>query len=268
MRLQAFIGSLTLSGAAVAFSDATPWILYSTASFPSTDSKQLQTSSDVLKHTKDILSRCPTDHYVFATQPGMIAADLYHNEGSRMPSLQHSITLDERIQGKYIVSEVVGDIMDSNLVNFVKTACSHHGKQAIVEQVSLGQLPQEDRAEALRINDHALGERIGKENGHTSFTVLFYATRPEPAYEAQFGDAVHQDLRRATHGSSAPAVERDNRPLFEKYQFFTPGIFMGIITAIVLFSILGVGIKALGSLEVSYGAFEKEMGPAAQKKQQ
>lgn len=48
----------------------------------------------------------------------------------------------------------------------------------------------------------------------------------------------------------------------------TIGIFMGLIAATVLFSILGVGIRALGSLEVPYGAFEKEMGPAAQKKQQ
>lgn len=46
------------------------------------------------------------------------------------------------------------------------------------------------------------------------------------------------------------------------------GIFMGLITAIVLFSILGIGIKGLSSLKVSYGAFEKEMGPSAQKKQQ
>lgn len=43
---------------------------------------------------------------------------------------------------------------------------------------------------------------------------------------------------------------------------------MAIITAIVLFSILGVGLRALASLEVSYGAFDKDMGPAAQKKQQ
>lgn len=46
------------------------------------------------------------------------------------------------------------------------------------------------------------------------------------------------------------------------------GIFMALITAIVLFSILGVGLRALASLEVSYGAFDKDMGPAAQKKQQ
>ncbi|ATY66504.1 ER integral membrane cell wall biogenesis [Cordyceps militaris] len=265
MRLQAFLGSLTLSGAAVAFSDTTPWVLYSTASFPSIDSKQLQTSSDVLRDTKEILSRCPTSHYIFATQPGMVASDLLRNQGSDMPSLRHSLTLDGRFQGKYIVSEVVGGIRDGNLINFVKTACAQSGKQAVVEQVLLGQLPQENRQEALLVNDRILSERIGKDNGHDSFTVVFYATRPEPAYEAHFDEAVHLDLRRATHDTDAPP-KKDHRPLFEKYQFFTPGIFMALITAIILFSILGVGVKALGSLEVSYGAFEKEMGPAAQKK--
>lgn len=42
---------------------------------------------------------------------------------------------------------------------------------------------------------------------------------------------------------------------------------MGIIVTLVLISILGVGIRALASLEVSYGAFEKDMGPAGQKRQ-
>jgi Na+-transporting methylmalonyl-CoA/oxaloacetate decarboxylase gamma subunit len=43
---------------------------------------------------------------------------------------------------------------------------------------------------------------------------------------------------------------------------------MGLLVVFVLLSILSVGVSALGSLQVSYGAFEKEMGPAAQKKQQ
>ena len=42
---------------------------------------------------------------------------------------------------------------------------------------------------------------------------------------------------------------------------------MAIAAVIILFSILYVGLSALSSLEVSYGAFDKEMGPAAQKKQ-
>lgn len=43
---------------------------------------------------------------------------------------------------------------------------------------------------------------------------------------------------------------------------------MGLLVGLLLLSILSVGMSALGSLQVSYGAFDKEMGPAAQKKQQ
>jgi hypothetical protein len=43
---------------------------------------------------------------------------------------------------------------------------------------------------------------------------------------------------------------------------------MAIMVSIVLFAILSVGLSALSSLQVSYGAFDKEMGPAAQKKLQ
>ena len=53
----------------------------------------------------------------------------------------------------------------------------------------------------------------------------------------------------------------DNRPLFEKYQFFTPGLFMGLLVTLLLLSILFVALRAISSLEVSYAAFEKEMGP-------
>jgi len=41
---------------------------------------------------------------------------------------------------------------------------------------------------------------------------------------------------------------------------------MGLIVAIIMFMILNVGLAAVSSLQVSYGAFDKEMGPAAQRK--
>lgn len=43
---------------------------------------------------------------------------------------------------------------------------------------------------------------------------------------------------------------------------------MGLVTTIILLSMLSVALKAISSLQVSYVAFDKEMGPAAQKKQQ
>jgi hypothetical protein len=55
--------------------------------------------------------------------------------------------------------------------------------------------------------------------------------------------------------------------LFEKYQYFSPGLFMAFTITLPLIAILGVGLKAITNLEVSYFAFSKEMGPAAQKKQ-
>lgn len=45
------------------------------------------------------------------------------------------------------------------------------------------------------------------------------------------------------------------------------GIYMGVFVAILLGSILYVGISGVASLEVSYHAFSKETGPSSQKKQ-
>lgn len=46
------------------------------------------------------------------------------------------------------------------------------------------------------------------------------------------------------------------------------GIFMGLIVSLPLFLILYVGISAVGSLQVSYAAFDREMGPQMAKKGQ
>jgi len=43
---------------------------------------------------------------------------------------------------------------------------------------------------------------------------------------------------------------------------------MGLTVSFFLSLLLYVGISAISSLEVSYFAFSKEMGPAAQRKQQ
>lgn len=53
-----------------------------------------------------------------------------------------------------------------------------------------------------------------------------------------------------------------------KAYYISIGLFMGLLVSLLLLSILWVGISAISSLEVSYGAFDKEMGPAAQKKAQ
>jgi len=105
-----------------------------------------------------------------------------------------------------------------------------------------------------------------------SYTVILYSDPNEfETYAPDFVESVHMDLKRQADDSErlyARYLNNDTRPLFEKYVFFTPGVFMSLTTVLILLLILGVGLKALASLEVSYGAFDKEMGPSAQKKQQ
>lgn len=88
--------------------------------------------------------------------------------------------------------------------------------------------------------------------------------------ETDFHTPMHVDLKRdftdhkrASNGTDAPR----RAPLFEKYQFFGPGLFMGLFISILLLSILYVGISGISSLEVSYAAFDREMGPSTQQKQ-
>ena len=85
-----------------------------------------------------------------------------------------------------------------------------------------------------------------------------------------FQAPVHMELKR-DHSQQKRASNQNitlpDGPLFERYQYFTPGLFMGFLVSFILLSILYVAINGVASLQVSYAAFDKEMGPSAQKKQ-
>lgn len=83
--------------------------------------------------------------------------------------------------------------------------------------------------------------------------------------ENPFAGAIQMELKRdlSTHKRAV----KSKAGLFERYQYFTPGLFMGLAALVPLFLLVLVGVKALLSLEVSYFAFSKEMGPAAQRQQ-
>jgi len=275
MRLQILASALALSGSAAAFSDSWPLVMFSTSKFSdATSNNQIQTRSQALEQIKDLLTSCPTDNYVLIAQEGANAADIRRTYAK---SNLHQAIARKEIQGKFIVSEVVGESIDADAIqDYIQTVCYEQAKK-VESHFTL--IKAEDNKEATE--KWTSNEKWMKD----SYTVLFVGTPSTQAktasasrkvsgsektiYEPEFIEPLHMDLKRdVSEGSKAGNATRDTRGLFEKYQFFTPGIFMAIITALVLFSILGVGLRALASLEVSYGSFEKDMGPAAQKKQQ
>ena len=79
--------------------------------------------------------------------------------------------------------------------------------------------------------------------------------------------APHMDLKRSVgdphhrRANESGNVTLPSGPLFNRYQYLTPGLFMAFLVAFPLLLILYVAINSVASLQVSYGAFEKETGP-------
>ncbi|KAL0944070.1 ER protein big1 [Colletotrichum truncatum] len=278
MRVSRTAGLMAFCATAQAFSDSSPFVMLSTADFAKSASNpaQLQTESQVFKSVQDILSSCPTDHYLLVSQPNANAADIRGPDGGdcRSPNLCRAIS-GKNVRGIYSVAEVVGEVKADSIAEYIQKTCGSNSERKFrIDQTKLAPLGRNprQRASTLADNDHILGDSLEKLKGDSdSYTVIYLSSPSEATYQAEFTEPLHAELKR--HEASflharkdKNETERDTRPLFEKYIFFTPGIFHALVATILLLSILGVGIRALASLDIPYGAFEKEMGPAAQKK--
>lgn len=87
----------------------------------------------------------------------------------------------------------------------------------------------------------------------------------EDAYPSNTTDAYPTGYFGYPTGTAYPTMipegARTDGSIFTRYQFFTSGMFMGIIASIVMLLILAFGLKQISSIKISYEAFEKEMGP-------
>jgi len=196
------------------------------------------------------------------------------------------------VMGRLAVNEVVGlKVEDAEeLIRVLERECGAvvssgegEGKSVIVRKSGEGiEGEREERSRMVEDFDSTLYSLLQGLSSGPKYTVILLstpATNVSPAqavvsekensivYEPKFMEPLHMDLKRdiyARERNESGVVDR--RPLFEKYNFLSPGLFMGLLVTLLLLAILSVGIGAISSLEVSYGAFDKEMGPAAQQK--
>ncbi|KAK3359235.1 BIG/ATPase V1 complex, subunit S1 [Lasiosphaeria hispida] len=285
MQLSLAATLLACTAAVQAFSDSSPLIIFSSSNSISTyphGETNLMTNTQALAQAKQLLQECPTSRYILVSQPNTHYADIRDaGPGGKwhMPNLAHFVTDVFKTKMAYTVSEVIGQVSGTALGDYVTATCAEQGKTVSVERVELTHLPglkeMNKREEVVADNDHELGQLL--ETLDNDWTVILFSDPNEfQTYEPEFIEAVHtdiivSDLKRHVQNKRVFISQRvsnstNNLPLFEKYQFFTPGIFMALIALVVILSILTVGLKALASLEVSYGAFDKENGPAAQRK--
>ncbi|THV79786.1 BIG1-domain-containing protein [Aureobasidium pullulans] len=281
-----------------AFKDASPFVLYSTSQLEgkSLDANIISAQS-LEKGIEHLVKDCPSDTYVFVSQPGVSTNDLTVSKST--PHLRRRLSgKDENVKSVLAVKDVVGEVDAMKLVSKVHLGCDEikNGFNTLLLDGEKGEIPtkpydaihiqfpslpanHDDRESALLQADSYLNSLLVTLESYTVlYAPLSNLSPPQSQHPEQYEmdepypSNMHTDLKRDlnSHVSRASNASnpQDGLPLFEKYQFLSPGIFMGGVVSILLFSILYVGVSAIANLEVSYMAFSKEMGPAAQKKQQ
>ncbi|EON69185.1 hypothetical protein W97_08543 [Coniosporium apollinis CBS 100218] len=291
------IGALALSATlASAFRDTSPFFMFSDSPLPNpVATTQLALSGQLSSQIQRSLADCPSDTYIIVSQPGISAADF--SDRSSTPHLRDYVDQHgghNGIQSSVAVAEVVGALSTDALSQRLADRCKatiitvdsekrhiNMGKATPrVIKVDFPVLPshREERVAELGRRDSYLDAMIAAAGER--FTVIYTTTPPsseqlaatqhksQVVYEMDesYPEAYHMDLKRDV-SSHADNNTASKLPLFEKYQFLSSGIFMGLSVSLLLFMILYVAVSAVSSLEVSYYAFSKEMGPAAQKKQ-
>ncbi|EMF09948.1 BIG1-domain-containing protein [Sphaerulina musiva SO2202] len=297
MLLRSSIFLAATASSAYALRDASPFLLLSTEYLDQTSlrSEQLSTSTHIEGGLEPTLSLCGSSVYVFVEQPGVHGADL---QSDTMPKLSRRVAKDQ-YRSVVQIPEVVGQVDAERVAAAVSRQCGAQ-RLSLEEFTSstskptpavIGPLVQTAprgahrlRAESLKQLDSDLDAHLHSIlSNHTAHTIIFIGVPASGEssnldYESENTppghNSMHTDLKRdVDHGFKRAEQSNSTNPqeklaLFEKYQFLSPGIFMGLVTVLLLLSILYVGVSAIAGLEVSYMSFSKEMGPNAQKKQQ
>ncbi|KAF8252623.1 BIG1-domain-containing protein [Wilcoxina mikolae CBS 423.85] len=280
-----------------AFSDTSPYFLISSSSsIPSSARTHniLSTTSFISLASAEI-KKCESDAYILVSQPGLHIEDLTATKhaGVHIKDLLASVDADRRlIAGNvFVTGGNEGDMgaVVEKLQSVAERECDarvkgvdaktgslemgmDEGKKPKVIRVDFDALTgdKEERKKMVEVHDaflHSVLEMVGAGR----YTLVF-ASSPIGAVEEEKKKVEKKpqlELRSVEVREDAGVKNQTiGGGLFHRYQFFTPGIFMGYLAFFLLISILYVGLSAVSSIQVSYGSFDKEMGPAAQKKQQ
>ncbi|KAF2658284.1 hypothetical protein K491DRAFT_690235 [Lophiostoma macrostomum CBS 122681] len=304
---KALVGALALASlpSALAFRNTSPFFLFSSADV-NVDGQDAQVaqSGQVTADAIASMKSCPSRVYLIVRQGSVSSSD--YIDDTNAPTLSSIMTGGlSSVKSAAVIPEVVGSVDADRISSHLQSACSaevrkidyadwaESGVESLplpmteesapqVVELTLPVPPAKHRQQYLGAYDaafHSIFTHVAEAGGYTVIYTTTAQTQAqaealenERTYEMEdpFGGAVQMELKRDTavvHRRRATKGQKTGG-LFEKYQFLSPGLFMGISATIPLFLILYFGLQSLASLEVSYFAFSKEMGPTAQRKAQ
>jgi hypothetical protein len=265
-----------------------------------TADKALANAETVTSEIAEALTSCPSNHYIIVSQPGVSAADYR--------SIKRASVLRKDSKTAVSIPDVIGAIDTEYWERTLQAKCdaevlhidastgsipSYHSMPKVIS-LTFAAPSAGNKKHDLEENEAffaSLMEPLLKTNYTVLWTSTPASTAGEPSREYNMeGDtqeSLHIGLKRDLGSglqSRATNVTLPEGGLFHRYQFFTPGrmlavlthilayddigIFMGFLVGFILLMLLYVGISALASLQVTYAAFDKEQGALAKTKAQ
>jgi hypothetical protein len=255
MRLNAFMAGVAIMVTkGFAFENTSPFLFISnTKDVSSVDSFETPTtwSTDmVVAGAIESIRGCPYDAYIIVNQPLLHDSDLGANNAPHLMRLSENAKYSKQFLSLYstesgqFLDEFIVDNCEAQLVDVdVQSGSFTTYIDSAVRLISLDfePLPQDriERTRKLRMADNLLYSVVSMlpSPNYAVFVMGGETTEPNP---------IVLDT----------AQNENSTSLFARYQFFSPGIFMGTVIALMLLTILGTALSWISGLQVSYKAFE------------
>jgi hypothetical protein len=280
MKWKRLIPGLLLVGAAAAFENASPLLVIANK----VDLKDVAAGPGAQFHriafseVRESLNECPADVYIFVHQPGLDALDL-REESTPFLSRLLLDAHDVQVHPNVLWDDTAGDT-NYELREWVVNHCD--AQKLVVDTRTGAVQPFIDTASrAIFVDFMPLRQDVGDANEQllandnllkavvnslpTPNFVIVYTSSPKSTVVSSFYDpepAASSGAQIDSVGDSGDAsfiYESDTNTsrgsLFDRYQFFSSGIFMALLASIFMLWVLFSALGWLASLQVSYLAF-------------
>lgn len=209
---------------------------------------------------------CRYDAYIVANQPSLLTDDT-------------SVPLENLIQDASFVKEHFGLYSkDSNVASITDYLVTNCGAEHVNVDAANGQFDEyiDTTPRVLTVEFDA---KKSVYEGSKLISALVHKL-PSPRYLIVYGTLNGDKIKRVETNTVSDAVDSDKvdfntldtfdtgasdnddwqfqkgAGLFTKYQFLSPGIIMGLITSVILVTILFAGLNWITALQVTYRSFE------------
>lgn len=244
----ALLAAITITSTNAALSGTSPFFLLSTEKSQQLPSQQLITASHLEDNLISALSKCDSTTYFFVSYPGLDTSIVRRNNA--MPKLQKRLKSTD-YESVVQIPEVLGETDIARVAHSVSQNCRIEEynlpdgkpgskKKAIFGPTTLPSLTTFDpakRLEALQSEDYMFDTHIRNlVANHTSHTIVLVGVPSseketyhwEQENEPPFESGMHTDLKRDVETGFKKRQQKstnpqDGLPLFEKYQFLSPG---------------------------------------------